>query len=54
MVSIIGIIIGVLIFIAGVYYFRKEKNDAESRKIYSIVAIIGLIVALVSLLVTIL
>lgn len=45
--SIIGLIIGILIFIAGLYYFVKEKNDMDSRKIYGITMLIGLIIAVV-------
>lgn len=43
-VSIIGIIIGVMVLIAGIYYLVTEKEDAESKKIYTIVTIIGAIV----------
>lgn len=40
-IKIIGLIIGVLVLCAGVYYLIKEKHDPESKKIYSIVSIIG-------------
>lgn len=44
--NIIGVIIGVMILVAGIYYMMKEKDDKEARKMYTIVAIIGgLIVA---------
>ena len=33
MITIIGLIIGILLFGAGVYYLQQNKNDAESRKI---------------------
>ena len=36
-IKIIGIIIGVLVLGAGIYYGAKEKNDPESRKIYTII-----------------
>lgn len=42
--NIIGIIVGVLILFAGIYYLIKEKNDPESRKIYGITTGIGLII----------
>lgn len=45
-IRIIGIIIGVLILIGGLYYLVTEgKNDKESKKIYSITAIIGALIA---------
>ena len=31
--KIIGLVIGILVLAAGVYYLGKEKNDPESRKI---------------------
>ena len=40
-VKIIGLVIGILILGAGVYYLVKEKQDPESRKIYTIVSVIG-------------
>lgn len=49
MIGIIGVIIGILLIVAGVYYFVKEKNDFESRKIYLITMIIGVVVAIVAL-----
>ena len=39
--KIIGLIIGILVLAAGVYYLIKEKNDPESKKIYSVVSVIG-------------
>ena len=46
-IKIIGIIIGILIFGGGIYYLSKEKNDAESKKIYMAISIIGIIIAAV-------
>lgn len=46
-VNIIGLLIGILLLLAGVYYFVKEKHDLESRKIYTIVSVIGVVVAVV-------
>lgn len=40
-IKVIGLIIGILVLCAGVYYLIKEKHDPESKKIYSIVSIIG-------------
>ncbi len=45
-IRIIGIIIGVLILIGGLYYLATEgKNDKESKKIYTITAAIGALIA---------
>ncbi len=49
-VSIIGIIIGVAVLGAGIYYLVKEKNDAESKKIYSVLSVLGALLTLVMLL----
>ncbi len=46
-VKIIGLIIGILVIIAGVYYLAKEKNDPESKKIYTIVSAIGGVITIV-------
>ncbi len=43
-INIIGIIIGILVLCAGVFYSIKEKSDKESLKIYAITAVIGAIV----------
>ena len=45
--KIIGLIIGVLIFGAGIYYLVKEKHDPESKKIYTIVSVIGAVITVV-------
>lgn len=44
-VKIIALIIGILIFGAGIFYFGKEKDDPESRKIYGAASIIGAVIA---------
>ena len=43
--KLIGLIIGALILGAGIYYLVKEKADPESRKIYTIISIIGGVIA---------
>lgn len=53
-IKIIGLIIGVLILFAGIYYLVKEKNDSESKKIYTIISIVGGLIAVVSVLLLIL
>ena len=40
-IKIIGLIIGILVLCAGLYYLIKEKHDPESQKIYTIVSVIG-------------
>lgn len=47
-IGIIGIIIGLLVLGAGIYYLVKEKNDPESKKIYSIVSAVGAVVTIVA------
>ena len=46
-IKIIGLVIGLLVLGAGIYYLVKEKKDAESRKIYTVVSIIGGMIAAV-------
>lgn len=40
-IGIIGIIIGLLVLGAGIYYLIKEKDDTESKKIYGITSGVG-------------
>ena len=42
--KILGIVIGLLILAAGLYYLAKEKDNAESRKIYGIASAIGAVI----------
>ena len=44
-VKIIGLIIGILVLGAGIYYLAKEKHDADSRKIYTVISVIGAILS---------
>lgn len=48
LIKLIGLIIGILILIAGIYYLIKEKNDLESKKIYTIISIIGCVISIIS------
>ena len=43
----IGLVIGLLVLGAGIYYLAKEKHDPESKKIYTVVSVIGGVVAIV-------
>ena len=46
-VKIIGLIIGLLVLGAGICYLVKEKQDPESRKIYTVVSVIVGVIAAV-------
>ncbi len=52
--KVIGLLIGVLVAGAGIYYRVKEKDDQESRKIYTVAVAIGGVIAIVCLLLLIL
>lgn len=41
MLAIIGLIIGILVLCAGIYYLIKEKNDPESCRIYGVISLLG-------------
>ncbi len=45
--KIIGLIIGLLVLGAGVYYLIKEKDDTESKKIYGIISAVGAVITIV-------
>ena len=53
-IKIIGVIIGAAICGTGVFYLQGEKEDPESRKIYTVITGIGVAVTAVSLLLLIL
>ena len=46
-VKIIGLIVGLLVLGAGIYYLAKEKHDPESKRIYAVVSAAGGIIAAV-------
>lgn len=48
MIAIAGLLIGILVFGAGIGYLMQNKSDAESRKIYGITAILGALVTVAS------
>ncbi len=50
LIKIIGLIIGFLVLCAGIYYLVQEKNDPESKKIYSVVSAAGVIIVIVCIL----
>ncbi len=43
-ISIIGMIIGIIVAIVGCVYLVREKDDKDSRKIYGTISVIGLAV----------
>ena len=44
--NIVGLAIGLMILGAGIYYLVKEKEDRESRKIYSITTVVGAVITI--------
>lgn len=44
--TVAALVIGALIFGAGIYYLAKEKDDPESRKIYSIAVGVGVVIVI--------
>lgn len=48
MITIIGMVIGVILAAAGIFYLIKEGQDPESRKIYTWVTIAGVVIAAVA------
>ncbi len=40
-IQMIGLLIGILVLCTGIYYLAKEKHDPESKKLYTIVSVIG-------------
>ena len=49
-IKIIGLVVGILVLCAGIYYLAKEKNDPESKKIYTVVSAVGGVIAAVCVL----
>lgn len=46
MIKIIGLLIGLLIMGFGIYYLIKEKDDKESRTIYTVTTVVGAVIAI--------
>lgn len=44
--NVIGLVIGIMVLGASVYYLAKEKDDVESKRIYSITAGVGAVIVL--------
>lgn len=45
-IEVIGLIIGILVLAAGLYYLKSEGKDPESRRIYTVISVIGGIIAI--------
>ena len=48
MTAILCLIVGLLVFGAGLYYLSQSKDNAESRKIYGVTTAVGAVVAVIS------
>ena len=48
-VCIIGMIIGIAVAAAGLFYRSKEKSDKEAVKIYSIASAVGAVIFIIML-----
>ena len=44
--SILGLLIGLAVAGAGIYYWQKEKHDQESVKIYRTITVIGAVITI--------
>ncbi len=53
-IPILGMLIGLMICGTGISFFRQNKEDAESRRIFGIAALVGAVVFVVALLVLVL
>ena len=42
-IKLIGLVIGVLVLGAGIYYLAQEKHDPESKKIYTAPSAAGVV-----------
>jgi hypothetical protein len=48
---ILFMFVGLALFISGIIYLLKEKDDVESVKIYRIISLIGAVLIIISMLV---
>ncbi len=47
-ISILGNLIGTAVTGVGLYYLKKEKDDPESKKIYSVISGVGAVILLIA------
>lgn len=45
LIQTIGLIVGVLVLSAGLYYLIKEKHEPEAKRIYTTISVIGGVIA---------
>ena len=48
MFQIIALLVGVLILAGGLYYLMQSKDDAEGKKIYTVIMVVGAVITVVS------
>ncbi len=48
-ITIVLLIIGILVFLGGLFYLIKEKHDKESRGIYTITSAIGAVIVIAAI-----
>lgn len=47
-ISILGTLIGAAVTGVGLYYLKKEKDDPESKKIYSVISGVGAVILIIA------
>ena len=45
LIQTIGLIVGVLVLSAGLYYLIKEKHEPEAKRIYTTISVIAAVCA---------
>lgn len=45
--NVVGLMIGIMILLGGIYYLVKDGKDEESKKIYGMTVIIGAMITVV-------
>lgn len=45
-ITIAGLVIGLMILGAGIYFLSKSKGDKESQKIYGITSVVGAVIVI--------
>jgi len=43
---ILFLAVGLMMLFAGIFYMRKERNDEEAVKVYRIISLIGIVLAI--------
>lgn len=42
---VVGLVVGLMLLVAGIFYWMREKEDPVSRKIYITTAVIGAVIS---------